>query len=236
SGDSVNKEGNGSQPSNDIKVDIPEYDGKLDPNKFVKWLQTVELVFDYKQTTEDNKVKFVALKLRLEHITSECPNKRIITFADFELACGYEFNNETTNEQQLNIATEEEVVGPDEGEYLVIRRTLNTTPIQEETLQRESIFQTRCTIAQRVCTVIIDGGIHTNVASQTLVNKLNLHTEPHPSPYVIQWLNHGKGISVSHLVLLSLSIGRFYTDKIWCDVLPMDSCHVLLGPPWQFDR
>nr|GEW76399.1 reverse transcriptase [Tanacetum cinerariifolium] len=109
------------------------------------------------------------------HIASECPNKRIITFADFELACGYEFGNETTNEQQLNIATEEEVVGPDEGERLVIRRTLNATPIREETLQRESIFHTRCTIAQRVCTVIIDGGSCTNVSSQTLVDKLNLH-------------------------------------------------------------
>nr|GEV49352.1 hypothetical protein [Tanacetum cinerariifolium] len=60
--------------------------------------------------------------------------------------------------------------------------------------------------------------------------------EPHPSPYVIQWLNQRKGIYVSHRVLLSLSIGRSYTDKIWCDVLPMDACHVLLGRPWQFDR
>nr|GEV03153.1 NAC domain-containing protein [Tanacetum cinerariifolium] len=63
-GDSVNKEGNGSWHSNDIKVDIPEYNGKLDPDEFVMWLQTVKLVFDYKQTTEENKVKIVALKLR----------------------------------------------------------------------------------------------------------------------------------------------------------------------------
>nr|GEV85340.1 hypothetical protein CTI12_AA486490 [Tanacetum cinerariifolium] len=27
--------------SNDIKVEIPEYDGKLDPDKFVEWLRTV---------------------------------------------------------------------------------------------------------------------------------------------------------------------------------------------------
>ncbi|GKE48417.1 reverse transcriptase, partial [Tanacetum coccineum] len=43
SGDSVNKEGNGSRHLNDIKVDIPEYDGKLDPDEFVEWLRTVEL-------------------------------------------------------------------------------------------------------------------------------------------------------------------------------------------------
>nr|GEZ77328.1 hypothetical protein CTI12_AA617250 [Tanacetum cinerariifolium] len=58
------QEGYGSRYSNDIKLDIPEYDGKLDLDEFVEWLRTVELVFDYKQTTEDNKVKIVVLKLR----------------------------------------------------------------------------------------------------------------------------------------------------------------------------
>nr|GEY32562.1 transposon Ty3-I Gag-Pol polyprotein [Tanacetum cinerariifolium] len=84
--------------------------------------------------------------------------------------------------------------------------------------------------------VIIDGGSCTNVASQTLVTKLNLITEPHPSPYVIQWLNQGKGIQVTHRTLLSLSISKLYEDQIWCDVIPMDACHVLLGCPWLFDR
>lgn len=92
----------------------------------------------------------------------------------------------------------EEVVGPDEGACLVVRRALSNTSDQGGNLQREAIFHTRCTIAQKVCTVIIDGGNCTNVASQTLVSKLNLTTQSHPSPYVIQWLNQGKGIRVSH--------------------------------------
>lgn len=59
---------------------------------------------------------------------------------------------------------------------------------------------------------------------------------PHFAPYAILWLNQGKGIRVSHKVLLSLSIGRCYSNEIWCDILPMDACHVLLGRPWQFDH
>ncbi|GKB42957.1 transposon ty3-I gag-pol polyprotein [Tanacetum coccineum] len=31
-------------------------------------------------------------------------------------------------------------------------------------------------------------------------------------------------------------IGKSYNDELWCDVIPMDACHVLLGRPWQFDR
>ncbi|GJW71356.1 gag-pol polyprotein, partial [Tanacetum coccineum] len=60
----VNHRGPGTWHSNDIKVEIPVCDGKLDPDEFVEWLRTVECAFDYKATTEENKVKIVAMKLR----------------------------------------------------------------------------------------------------------------------------------------------------------------------------
>jgi len=49
--------------SNDFRVDIPEFEGKLDPEEFLDWLSTVERVFDYKDVPDDEKVKLVALKL-----------------------------------------------------------------------------------------------------------------------------------------------------------------------------
>jgi len=30
-------------------------------------------------------------------------------------------------------------------------------------------------------------------------------------------------------------IGR-YKDKVNCDIMPMDVCHILLGRPWLYDR
>ncbi|XP_048503161.2 uncharacterized protein LOC125498889 [Beta vulgaris subsp. vulgaris] len=402
------------RPSNDIKVDIPDYDGKLDPDEFVEWIRTIERVFDYKQVPEDKRVKLVALKLRkyastwwasicakrermgkekvrswekmkkllkqkflptyyvqenfskfhhlnqgsktveeyarefeayimkcdvledepqtlvrflggldpsianvvelhsystleelvllahkverqnknkskgkwdssrtftkptpyskpnttlskpntsysskppqknevkptvpntprrcyrcqgLGHIASECPNKKVITLAEYEaIEEGYE-----EEEEEENMEEEEEgrYIGPDDGECLVVRRALSGIPTNEEQLQREAIFHTRCTIGGKVCSLIIDGGSCTNVASQTLVTKLNLQTNPHPNPYVIQWLNQGKGIHVSSRVLLAFTIGKEYKEELWCDVIPMDACHVLLGRPWMFDR
>nr|GEW58887.1 uncharacterized protein [Tanacetum cinerariifolium] len=341
---SVIKEGSSGWRSNDIKVDIPEYDGKLDPDEFVEWIRTVERVFYYKETTDDNKVKIVALKLRkyastwwsnasfsqlhslkqgagsaedysrefeyllmkcdipeddpqtlvcylggleprvanvvelhtyqtlveltilahkvdsqqrskgkqeikpmfkpnpqtkstipaqpnspitpkpvninspqtntskahrrcfrcqgLGHIASGCPNKRLVTLTDFEIAGGYDFGVETSDDQVRTGDPDEEVVGPDDGELLVVRRALSSTPFREEKLQREAIFHTRCTVAQKVCSVIIDGGSCTNVASQTMVSKLGLLNEPHPAPYVIHWLNQGKAPmrSVQHKI------------------------------------
>nr|GEY57274.1 uncharacterized protein [Tanacetum cinerariifolium] len=172
----------------------------------------------------------------LGHVASECSNKRLISLADFESAGGFEFETDfapVTGPLPDDVV---EVTGPDDGPCLVVRRILSTTLVPDVEFQRESIFHTRCTIAQKVCSMIIDGGSCTNVASQTLVTKLNLPTQPHPSPYVVQWLNQGKGIRVSHRVLLSFSIDKSYSDELWCDVILMDACHVLLGHPWQFDR
>ena len=34
---------------------------------------------------------------------------------------------------------------------------------------------------------------------------------------------------------MEFQIGR-YQDKVTCDIIPMDVCHVLVGRPWKFDR
>ena len=49
--------------SNDFRVEIPEYEGRLDPEDFLDWLHTVERVFEYKDVPEEKKVKLVALRL-----------------------------------------------------------------------------------------------------------------------------------------------------------------------------
>lgn len=34
---------------------------------------------------------------------------------------------------------------------------------------------------------------------------------------------------------VGFAIGRYY-DKVLCNVVPMQACHVLLQSPWQFDE
>ncbi|KAH9652366.1 Endonuclease [Citrus sinensis] len=75
-----------------------------------------------------------------------------------------------------------------------------------------------------------------NVISEEAITKLNLKTEPHQTPYKLTWLKKGNQVTVSKRCLVSLSIGSIYKDKIWCDVVVMDACHLLLGRPWQYDR
>ena len=50
--------------SNDFKVEVPEFEGKLDPEEFLDWLHTVERVFQYMDISKDKKVKLIPLRLR----------------------------------------------------------------------------------------------------------------------------------------------------------------------------
>ena len=47
-----------------IKVDIPEFEGRLRLDDFVDWLCTVERVFELKDVPDDKRVKLVAIKLK----------------------------------------------------------------------------------------------------------------------------------------------------------------------------
>lgn len=58
---------------------------------------------------------------------------------------------------------------------------------------------------------------------------------PHSHPYKVTWLNKGQHVLVNEQVWVEFAIGKYY-DRILCDVLPMDACHLLLGRLWQFDR
>ena len=92
----------------------------------------------------------------------------------------------------------------------------------------------RCHVQNKVCSVIIDGGSCTNVASTTMVEKLGMPTSKHPRPYKLQWLNDSGEVSMNKQVLVSFSIGK-YEDEVLCDVVSMQAEHLLLGRPWKFD-
>lgn len=66
---------------------------------------------------------------------------------------------------------------------LIIRKILNIQVKEEESNLRENIFYT-CYLANgQICKLIKDGGSCINVASITLVDKLELTYTKHPNPY-----------------------------------------------------
>eukprot|EP00253_Pinus_taeda_P002212 PITA_02212 len=125
---------------------------------------------------------------------------------------------------------------PEMGEALVLHKVL-LKPVDEsvEQTQRKSLFRTICKSQGKCCKMIIDSGITNNLVSTEMVEKLGLKRLKHPSPYRVSWLQKGHQLLVDEQSKVEFKIGR-YKDKIICDIMPMDVCHILLGRPWQYDR
>jgi hypothetical protein len=105
----------------------------------------------------------------------------------------------------------------------------------ENPAERNSQFQTSCKTKDRVCKVIVDSGITDNLVSKEMVEKMELETVVHPSPYRVSWLQKGHQVNVTKHCLVEFKI-RGCKDEILCDVISMDFCHLFLGRPWQYDK
>ena len=72
-----------------------------------------------------------------------------------------------------------------------------------------------------------------NVVSKDVVKLLNLKVEPHSTPFRVAWVNDHT-LLITQRCLVSIQMGD-YKDEIYCNALPMDVAHVLLGRPWLYD-
>ncbi|KAF7800936.1 Transposon Ty3-G Gag-Pol polyprotein [Senna tora] len=81
----------------------------------------------------------------------------------------------------------------------VTRRALNLNVKEESLEQRENIFHTKCLVSGKVCSMIINEGSCTNVASAYMVDKLEL--------------NDSGEVKVTKQVVVPFSIGK-YTFEI----------------------
>ncbi|XP_073260712.1 uncharacterized protein [Populus alba] len=166
------------------------------------------------------------------HRSNQCPKRSTVNLIEPELTA------EGVEDELTYTYEEDEVTGGDEGELLsrsLVVQKLLLAPKQIEQSQRHNIFRTRCTVNKKVCDVIIDSGSNENIISKSMVTKLGLKTEKHPSPYKIGWIRQGAEARVTEICHIQFSIGQNYIDNITCDVVEMDACHIILGRPWQFD-
>jgi hypothetical protein len=105
----------------------------------------------------------------------------------------------------------------------------------DDSAQRTRLYRTTCKTKDRVCKVIVDSGSTDNLISNEMVEKLEMETTDHSTPYKVSWLQKGHQVSVTKQCLVEFKIGG-YNDKVLCDVISMDVCHLFLGRPWQYDR
>jgi hypothetical protein len=67
----------------------------------------------------------------------------------------------------------------------------------ESSAQRNRLFWTACKTKDKVCKVILDSGRMDNLILTEMVEKLELETSEHPSPYRVSWLQKGRRENVT---------------------------------------
>eukprot|EP00253_Pinus_taeda_P033425 PITA_33425 len=161
-----------------------------------------------------------------EHRSFECPE------------------TDSTGQRGAYVAQREEAAAPPQeaknapetGEALVLHKVL-VKPVDEsiEQTQQKALFRIVCKSQGKCCKMINDSGSTDNLVSVEMVERLGLKRLKHPTPYRVSWLQKGHQLLVDEQSEVEFQIGR-YKDKIICDIMPMDVCHILLGRPWQYDR
>uniref|UniRef100_A0A2N9IMT1 Reverse transcriptase zinc-binding domain-containing protein n=1 Tax=Fagus sylvatica TaxID=28930 RepID=A0A2N9IMT1_FAGSY len=81
--------------------------------------------------------------------------------------------------------------------------------------------------------LIVVSGSCINAVSSSLVTRLGVKLIPHPNPYKVSWVDTSS-IDIKERCLLPIQF-MSYKDEIWCDVIPMDVGHIILGRPWLYD-
>ena len=99
--------------------------------------------------------------------------------------------------------------------------------------QRSVIFQTYIKCGDKTCKVIIDSGSYINAVSSNVLSYLGLKLISQPNPYKVSWVDTSS-IAIKERCVVPLQF-LIYQAEIWCDVIPMDVRHIILGRPWLYD-
>ena len=166
------------------------------------------------------------------HRSNECSQRKPVNLVGMDNEDNYEHGDSDDESEELEGAE----IAEKEGERVncVIQRVMCSEKVDDRS-QRNNIFKACCSIQGRVCDLIVDSGSCENFVSRKLVEHLGLKTERHPKPYTIGWIQKGPKVDVTEICRVPLSIGKYYQEEVFCDVIDMDAGHVLLGRPWQFD-
>lgn len=97
-------------------------------------------------------------------------------------------------------------------------------------MQRKALFRIVCKSKRKCFEVVIYSGRTHNLDSTKMVEKLGLKNMKHPTPYKVSSMHKGHHILVNEKCEVEFHIAKYH-DKVLCDLMPMDVCHVMLGIP-----
>ncbi|GJT01420.1 putative reverse transcriptase domain-containing protein [Tanacetum coccineum] len=238
----------------------------LSPEGFIDWLVVVEEVFDFKEVPENKRVSLIAIPnfVLIQCTLSECISACLqLAFEKQNRQVGSSSSLAITGasgsgNMASRFAPSQAKAGG--GNTGLVSRASGSSRLKYFNYGEPGYRQSECKKADKrhlfadlegdddaelKCgkkpQFTVDG--NSSVRDELCVwrcgeavQKLGLKTENHPKPYKLQWLKKGGEVTVSKSVHVLFSVGNTYKDNVWCDVVPMDACHLLLDEDEIGDR
>jgi hypothetical protein len=101
---------------------------------------------------------------------------------------------------------------------------------------RSKLFHIRAIMKHNKIDTLIDSGSQSNLVSEELVKKLGLKTKMHHKPYSLNWISRDHKLPITKQCIIKFTITSKYVDEVICDVLPLETCGMVLGSPYLYDH
>ncbi|GJV96777.1 putative nucleotidyltransferase, ribonuclease H [Tanacetum coccineum] len=204
----------------------------LSPERFIDWLVVVEEVFEFKEVPENKRVSLIATKLRDVPAVTESE-----TGIEDQLVLRYIGSGNVAS----RFAPSQAKAGG--GNIGPVSRANGSSGLKCFNCGEPGHRQSECKKAGKRH-LFADPEGDDDAAYEEYEEALVYDEEPKcDEEYVsrdvgvnLVWLKKGGEVTVSKCVHVLFSVGNTYKDNVWCDVVPMDACHLLLGRPWEYDR
>ncbi|KAL5779430.1 hypothetical protein ACOSQ2_010167 [Xanthoceras sorbifolium] len=152
------------KPNWSKREDQPSFKAKAEPSRDHKAGGTINQGKPDSQPTRNRDIKCFKC-LGAGHIASQCPNKRVMVLKDDG---GIESEGESDGESMPPLEDAGDFEYPVGGELLVARRALSAQAKEDDEVQRENIFHTRCHVNDKLQWLNDSGEVRVN--KQVLVS------------------------------------------------------------------
>jgi hypothetical protein len=82
---------------------------------------------------------------------------------------------------------------------------------------------------------LIDSGSQSNLNLKEVVKKLGLNTKMNHKPYSLNGISKDHKFPITKQYIINFAITSKYVDEVICDVVPLETCGVVLGSPYLYD-
>jgi hypothetical protein len=127
-------------------------------------------------------------------------------------------------------------LGYDSGDESKITTVGLTGKIGDGFDSRSKLFHIRVIMKHTKIDTLIDSGSQSNLISEEVVKKLGLNTKMHHKPYSLNWISKDHKLPITKQCIIKFAITSKYVDEVICDVVPLETCGMVLGSPYLYDH